>query len=60
MHRQNRQIEELNEKLLQQNEQLNQLAAKDRLTGLYNFGYFQEELQRRLLEYCLVYTTRCV
>ena len=48
VHRQHQEIELLNERLRQQNEQLAQLAIKDRLTGLYNFGYFQEELQRRL------------
>ena len=48
INRQNREIEELNEKLRRQNEQLNQLAIKDRLTGLYNYGYFQEDLQRRI------------
>lgn len=41
----------LNRDLEQKVVELNELATKDRLTGLYNFGYFQEELQRRIEEY---------
>ncbi len=41
----------LNRNLEQKVVELNDLATKDRLTDLYNFGYFQEELQRRIQEY---------
>ncbi len=41
----------LNKSLEQKVIELNELATKDRLTELYNFGYFQEELQRRIEEY---------
>lgn len=44
-------ISDLNASLEQKVIELNDLATKDRLTGLYNFGYFQEELQRRIKEY---------
>lgn len=44
-------ISDLNQSLEQKVIELNDLATKDRLTGLYNFGYFQEELQRRIKEY---------
>ncbi len=48
---QNKEIETLNSNLEQKVLELHELATKDRLTGLYNFGYFQEELQRRINEY---------
>ncbi len=44
-------ISDLNASLEQKVIELNELATKDRLTGLFNFGYFQEELQRRIKEY---------
>ncbi len=44
-------ISDLNQSLEQKVIELNDLATKDRLTGLYNFGFFQEELQRRIKEY---------
>jgi diguanylate cyclase (GGDEF)-like protein len=47
---QKRMIEGLNTELEKHNKQLAELARKDRLTGLFNFGYFQEELSRRLNE----------
>ncbi len=44
-------ISDLNANLEHKVIELNNLAIKDRLTELYNFGYFQEELQRRIKEY---------
>ena len=44
-------ISDLNASLEQKVIELNDLATKDRLTGLFNFGYFQEELLRRIKEY---------
>ncbi|MBS1198301.1 MAG: diguanylate cyclase [Proteobacteria bacterium] len=44
-------IEILNRDLQSKIVLLNQLAHKDRLTGLNNFGSFEEELKRRTLEY---------
>ena len=48
---QNREIEELNGHLQQKIEELRELASKDRLTGLANFGAFETELSRRMNEY---------
>lgn len=48
---QNKEIDTLNKSLEQKVLELHELATKDRLTGLFNFGYFQEELQRRINEY---------
>ncbi|MFL0798154.1 MAG: sensor domain-containing diguanylate cyclase [Cellvibrionaceae bacterium] len=47
---QNEQIEELNSKLQQRVETLGNMATRDQLTGLYNFGYFEEQLNRRVEE----------
>lgn len=47
---QNIEIEKLNTRLRVQNEQLNELATRDRLTGLHNFGFFREALETRLSE----------
>ncbi|CAN5292944.1 hypothetical protein BH11PSE11_BH11PSE11_10290 [soil metagenome] len=41
----------LNRDLKEQMVLLNQVASKDRLTGLNNFGNFEEELKRRTSEY---------
>jgi diguanylate cyclase (GGDEF)-like protein len=41
----------MNQDLKQQMALLNQVASKDRLTGLNNFGNFEEELKRRTSEY---------
>ncbi len=49
--KQSHKISDLNASLEQKVIELNDLATKDRLTGLFNFGYFQEELQRRIMEY---------
>ncbi|CAN5115737.1 hypothetical protein BH11PSE11_BH11PSE11_23420 [soil metagenome] len=48
---QSRKIELLNEDLQQKMVLLDQLARMDRLTGLNNFGNFEEELKRRASEY---------
>ncbi len=48
---QNHKIEELNEVLEQKVSQLHELATKDNLTSLYNFGFFQNELSHRIMEY---------
>ncbi|OQA33990.1 MAG: Response regulator PleD [Betaproteobacteria bacterium ADurb.Bin341] len=45
------QIEELNRSLEQKVEELNTLAVTDSLTGLSNYGFFGEELERRAHEY---------
>ncbi|MGE5386044.1 MAG: diguanylate cyclase [Betaproteobacteria bacterium] len=50
INRQNIEIEKLNIRLRAQNEQLNELATRDRLTGLHNFGFFREALDMRLSE----------
>lgn len=47
---QNRKIELLNEELKHKIVLLDQIARKDRLTGLNNFGSFEEELKRRTSE----------
>ncbi len=47
---QKEQIEELNGKLQQRVETLGDMAIRDKLTGLYNFGYFEEQLDRRVEE----------
>lgn len=44
-------IESLNNQLQQRVETLGDMAIKDQLTGLYNFGYFAEELGHRVEEY---------
>jgi diguanylate cyclase (GGDEF)-like protein len=44
-------IETLNEELQDKVMLLDQIARKDRLTGLNNFGAFEEELKRRTSEY---------
>lgn len=48
---QNQEIEVLNANLQQKVEELHEIASKDRLTGLYNFGSFEQELKRRINEY---------
>ncbi len=48
---QNHKIEELNEVLEQKVNQLHEMATKDNLTSLYNFGFFQNELSHRIMEY---------
>ncbi len=48
---QNDKIVDLNASLEQKVLELNELVTKDRLTNLFNFGYFQEELLRRVEEY---------
>ena len=48
---QNHKIEELNEVLEQKVSQLHEMATKDNLTSLYNFGFFQNELSHRIMEY---------
>lgn len=48
---QNSEIEKLNSNLEGQNRKLADIARRDRLTDLYNFGFFQEELERRISEY---------
>ncbi len=50
INQQNFEIEKLNIRLRAQNVQLNELATRDRLTGLYNFGFFREALDMRLAE----------
>lgn len=49
--RQNAEIDSLNHDLQSKIALLDQLARKDHLTGLNNFGNFEEELQRRTSEY---------
>lgn len=44
----------INQDLRQQMVLLNQVARKDRLTGLNNFGNFEEELKRRTSEYARI------
>lgn len=48
---QNQEIEVLNADLQARVEQLRDLTSKDRLTGLFNFGAFEQELERRICEY---------
>ena len=48
---QKQKIEMLNFSLKLKVEELRDLSAKDRLTGLNNFGFFEEELGRRVHEY---------
>lgn len=48
---QNAEIESLNQDLQSKVILLDQVARKDRLTGLNNFGNFDEELKRRTSEY---------
>lgn len=48
---QKREIEVLNGSLEQKVEELRDQANRDKLTGLYNFGCFVEELDRRMHEY---------
>ncbi len=47
---QNTEIDSLNQELQSKVELLDQIARKDRLTGLDNFGSFEEELKRRTSE----------
>jgi two-component system cell cycle response regulator len=47
----NNEIESLNDVLQSKVLLLDQIARKDRLTGLNNFGSFEEELKRRTSEY---------
>jgi two-component system cell cycle response regulator len=49
--RQNAEIDSLNHDLQSKIVLLDQVARKDRLTGLNNFGNFEEELKRRASEY---------
>jgi diguanylate cyclase (GGDEF)-like protein len=49
--RQNAEIDSLNHDLQSKIALLDQLARKDHLTGLNNFGNFEEELKRRTSEY---------
>ena len=42
------------------NDQLRILATTDRLTELKNFAYFQEELHRRVHEYCRYKSKECL
>lgn len=44
-------IEVLNKQLQKKVKELDELASKDRLTGMFNFGSFQEELKRKVNEY---------
>ncbi|THB75223.1 MAG: sensor domain-containing diguanylate cyclase [Gammaproteobacteria bacterium] len=44
-------IEVLIESLEEQNKKLDEMARKDKLTGLFNFAHFQEEMARLLNEY---------
>jgi diguanylate cyclase (GGDEF)-like protein len=48
---QNAEIESLNHRLQSKISLLDQLARKDHLTGLNNFGNFEDELKRRTREY---------
>ncbi len=48
---QNKQIEVLIDNLEEQNRKLADMARKDKLTGLFNFGHFQEEMGRLINEY---------
>ena len=48
---QSRDIEILNKELAKKVKILDDMAHKDSLTGLYNFGFFREELQRLIHEY---------
>ena len=48
---QNAEIDSLNQDLQSKITLLDQVARKDRLTGLNNFGNFEEELKRRTSEY---------
>lgn len=48
---QKRKIEYLNDDLKRMVKELRELARKDQLTGLYNFGFFLEALHRRINEY---------
>lgn len=43
-------IEGLNQRLQEKVVALNEAAAKDKLTGLFNFGSFQKEITRRMSE----------
>ncbi len=49
--KQNRAIEELNQQLRDQVTDLAVAANTDRLTGLHNFAFFEQELERRVAEY---------
>ena len=49
--KQNRAIEELNQQLRDQVSDLAVAANTDRLTGLHNFAFFEQELERRVAEY---------
>ena len=48
---QRREIETLNADLRRRVVELGQIATTDQLTGLYNFGHLQVELERRVSEY---------
>jgi two-component system cell cycle response regulator len=47
---QNLEIGRLNERLQENVKELDQLASTDRLTGLFNYRIFEQELGRRLIE----------
>lgn len=51
MKRQQAIVESLNTKLASEVTTLGERALKDRLTGLYNFGYFHDALDRRVSEF---------
>ncbi len=51
--RQKNEIETLNHSLQDKVYELGELASKDKLTGLYNFRSFENELDRRIKEYHL-------
>ncbi len=48
---QNKKIDKLMKSLEEQNKKLADMARKDKLTGLFNFGHFQEEMMRLINEY---------
>ncbi len=48
---QNKKIDKLMKSLEEQNKKLADMARKDKLTGLFNFGHFQEEMSRLINEY---------
>ena len=49
--KQNRAIEELNQQLREQVSSLAVAATTDRLTGLHNFAFFEQEFERRIAEH---------
>ncbi len=48
---QNKKIDKLMKSLEEQNKKLADMARKDKLTGLFNFAHFQEEMTRLINEY---------